>query len=668
MPDGPGSSTLRGPVPPMHGAGFRTAWTLWRRAEPPDALAGLALRTRSQAVLDALALAATDGQLTAPELLDRPDPPPLRPAAGAALALALAGLGRSLEELTAAARLYEALWEAGALPALAPIHHQALGQAFFLAGRHDRLREVLGDLTRLPAPVRLDLETDLANPHLSGVPAAPREHQRWTRLLGRRFADAGLEPPQVRDGTGHVFDRLTADPRIAGTVGGGPLVTVVMPCFRPDEGLLTSIASISGQSWSNLEILVVDDASGPDYADVFERAVASDSRARLVRLDRNGGSYLGRNAALAQSRGELVTFQDADDWSHPRRLEQQVRLLTEDPQAPASRSLAVRARDDLTHQWFGYRSVRDNASSLMLRRSVIDRIGAFAAIRKGADSEYAERVTSLLGPVRDTGTPLAITRLRTGTLSRGDFTYQWSTPDRLVFKGSYRALHRAAARSGTPVLGRDGRLRCPVPRSFLRGLDHAPAWDTLPVAYLGDLSADPAAADPTGPHARLWAELAVLLDGSGDAADGGDGLARDGAGGTEGPPVVGLWHLESPTPVRRKRPEMHDAWFDRSVASHGAVVPVSRLEEVRVERLVVVDPAVLLLAADQRCRLRADRVEVRLTPEALAPQVAGLALDLLAVGDTCRSWWGTTPVWVADPSLDDGRQALAELVPGLLSG
>ncbi|WP_109472742.1 glycosyltransferase family A protein [Ornithinimicrobium cavernae] len=650
-PRGPGATH---PVQPVHGPGYRTAWQLWRRGEHPDALAHLALRTRSPVVLDALALTATGGSLTVDQLLGLGTIrfAPGRTAPAAALALALAGTGRSVEDLVAAADLYEELWAADALGDCAPIHHQALAQAFLLTGRHDRLRRVLPDLNRLAAPVRHDVEVDLANPHLAGGAVALADHQRWVHLLTSRFVDAGLEPVQVSGEATHLFDRLRADPGLRGTAGPGPLVTVIMPCYRPDEGLLTSLASISNQTWGDLEILVVDDASGPDHEELFERAVASDDRARLVRMPRNGGSYLGRNAALEQARGELVTFQDADDWSHPRRIEHQARLLTADAEAAASRSLAVRAKDDLTHQWFGYRSVRDNASSLMVRRSVIDRIGPFGAIRKGADSEYAERVTCLAGPVLDTGTPLAITRLRTGTLSRGDFTYQWSTPERLVFKGSYRAWHRRLTtdREGGPpatsaVLGPDDQLGCPVPRSFLRGLDHYPDWDTVPVAYLGDLSADPRESG-AGADGHLWREL---------------GEPRE--------PRVGLWHLETAAPpVRRKRPEMHDAWFDRLIASEGAVVPLTRLDEVRVERLVVLDPGVLLLAEAQPCRLRAGQVEVWLSPRVLAPDTSGLPIDLLAVSDTCRAWWGTGPRWVPAPGLSEAQVLeLEELLPGLLS-
>lgn len=636
---------------PLQRPGAWTTWQLRGTGGDPLTLAHLALRTTSDIALDAVARRATLGRRGAADVVDDPSAPVGPAEDAAALALALAGLGRSQAELAAAAAIYLQLWSRGDLASLAPIHHQGLGQALFLAGRHEELRRALPDLTRLRAQVRHDLEVDLANPHLDGLDPDPAAHTRWQDLLGARFVEAGLEPvlvpvdPGQAPGATHLFDRLTAG-QVAGTVSDGPLVTVIMPCYRPDEGLLTSIASIRDQSWAHLEILVVDDASGPDHEDLFARAVALDDRARLIRLQRNGGSYLARNAALPEAKGEFVTFQDADDWSHPRRLEHQVAALQSAPDAPASRSRAVRARDDLTHQWFGYRAVRDNASSLMVRREVLERVGPFVSIRKGADSEYAERLTTLAGPLADTGTPLAITRLRTGSLSRGDFTYQWASPERLLFKGSYRAWHArlVADQDTTHDRSPGSDLSFPVPRSFVRALDSAPDWDQVSVAYLADFSAAPTP------------EL----------------IARTAQHSSRVQPLpgrTGLWHAEAlTTPLHGARREMHPDWWAAILDSAGQLTPLTRLEDIRVQRLVVLDPRVLLLAGAQECRLQVDRVDVELTPQVCRPDDSGLPVDLLGVADVCRSWWGLGPRWVAAPHLDGtDRAELAELVPGLLT-
>jgi O-antigen biosynthesis protein len=648
------------------GAGAATApgaWHTWRLLHArvgfdPEGLAHQALRTRSPAVLEALARAATNGRDDAGTLLREvlqhgPSPVSLGPrrcAALAATAMVWAGAGRTTDELLGAALAYEQLWAAGAGRQLGPEHHVVAGQALFLSGRHDALEHLLPSLD-LPPSVRHYLETDLANPFVerpADRPATAQDADRWPRLLSLPFVDEGLSPLTLRDQEHPgqpLFDRL--DARGARPCSaGGPLVTVVMPCFQPDRGLLTSVRSISRQSWADLEIVIVDDASGPHYRELFAEAASLDPRARVLTMERNGGSYLAREAAIAQSTGSLVTFQDADDWSHPSRIEHQVKAL-DGTTAPMSRSQAVRAKDDLTHQWLGYQPVRDNASSLLVRRRVLEQCGGFVPVRKGADSEFAERVETLAGTIADTGTPLAVTRLRAGSLSRGDFTFSWFAPDRLTFRGAFLAWHRELqerADAGRPLgVSREElhALPFPVPATFVRELPaerHTPTH--LDVAYVGNFST----ARPSR-HARALRQLFEQRP--------------------PGPGLVGLWHLEPSWVHPTRRPRMAKPWFD-IIQRHPHLRPLSRVEPVHVERMVVVDPAVLSTVAGQPCRVSADRVEVRLAPEHVAPDRSLLPLDLLGTADVCADWWGVRPHWAFAPGLtEDERAQVCEAVPGL---
>ena len=135
------------------------------------------------------------------------------------------------------------------------------------------------------------------------------------------------------------------------------------------------------------------------------------------------------------------------------------------------------------------------------------------------------------------------------------------------------------------------------------------------------------------------------------------------------PVRTGLWHAEAlTTPLQGARSEMHPDWWAAILDSAGQLTPLTRLEDIRVQRLVVLDPRVLLLAGAQECRLQVHRVDVELTPQVCRPDDSGLPVDLLGVADVCRSWWGLGPRWVAAPHLDGtDRAELAELVPGLLT-
>ena len=644
------------------------SWLAWQlghgpAGDDPAALFHLALRHRSPDALEVLAERATAGGHTASTLLAAVladgvptvclrGTPQRRALAG--VAFVWAGLLRSQEELLAAALVVETLWRGEGLSWVSPQLRMTALQTLYLAGRHEQLKQLLADAEGLHPDADLYLRVDLANPHGASTVALPEAG--WERLLGTRFAERGLAVPRLRavgrddavdvGGPPSPFDRLAAPGPVPGAATAGELVTVIMPSWRPDTGLLTAVRSITEQTYPELEIVVVDDCSGPDYADVYAQAAALDPRVRVLTMEHNGGSYLGRAAAIEASRGSLITFQDADDWSHPSRIEHQVQALADaGPQAPMSRSLAVRAKDDLTHQWLGYRAVRENASSLLLRRSILERTGGFLPVRKGADSEFAERVARVEGQIVDVELPLAVTRLRAGSLSRGDFTFSWAAPERRAFRSSFMAWHRRLSRRRREegaVTVDDATLAAlpfPVPRGWTRGLPvGALVPDRLATAYLGSFSAPPTS------RASAWLQERLRTDPPGQR--------------------VGLWHQEGHAAAGVRRAEL-DRGLDDALLD-GRAWLLARTDDIAVDRLVVLDLSVLALLAGQGMRVQAGAVEVWLSTESVRPGPSGLPEDLLGASDLLRSWWGVRPRWVVAPWLDDAEAAaLHRALPGV---
>ena len=588
-------------------------------AEEALRLRALALRSRHDTVVDALALRAGSPvpssvlvpRLTAGQSVPATMTTPATVPATLALATTLAGMQRDEAELQAGVDLFQAVLTTHGPRALGSQDQRHLAQAAFLAGRHDLVDHVLGVLDRLTDAVVSGLRADLANPVLAGPGALP--HAEWEQLFGARFVTRELAPPQVDPDQACLFDGLHLTPSRS---VDGPLVTVVVPAYRPDEGLITSVRSILTQSHGHLEVLLVDDCSGPDHDELFARAEALDERVRLIRQERNGGSYLARNAALAVARGELVTTQDADDWSHPERIAAQAALMTQHPDAPASRSAAVRCRPDLTRQWFGYSPERMNASALMVRRHVLEQVGGFDQIRKGADTEMYERL-KLLGEVVDVAAPLAITRLAAGSLSRADFSFGRHSPDRVLFRSAFRDWHRRLAQSDPPALAadRDGQQPYPVPRSFVRALPHAaPSSARLPVVLLADL-ADPV---PVGMALEQLAHdgrLGVL---------GREDLTRAGVDGPSWDPLL------------------------LAAVREGRVEVLVDGDTVHADTLVVLEPSLLALPALPLPVLTVDRVLLAAVPPGPTEPVR----DLEAASATVREHWGVAPVWVARDAAD----------------
>ncbi len=102
--------------------------------------------------------------------------------------------------------------------------------------------------------------------------------------------------------------------------------SVIIPAFNAREHVSTAIESARVQTETSLEIMVVDDASTDDTAEVVRRAAAADPRIRLIRNRENQGPGASRNTAIDASQGEWIVLLDADDSMVPRRIETLIAL------------------------------------------------------------------------------------------------------------------------------------------------------------------------------------------------------------------------------------------------------------------------------------------------------------------------------------------------------
>lgn len=105
----------------------------------------------------------------------------------------------------------------------------------------------------------------------------------------------------------------------------GPLVSVVIPTYNRALYLSRAIQSVLAQTFRDLEIIIVDDASTDASAEVM--AGIADSRVRVLKLSKNQGAAAARNLGIDSSRGKWVAFLDSDDEWKPRKLELQLRAL-----------------------------------------------------------------------------------------------------------------------------------------------------------------------------------------------------------------------------------------------------------------------------------------------------------------------------------------------------
>lgn len=108
-------------------------------------------------------------------------------------------------------------------------------------------------------------------------------------------------------------------------------LSVVMPVHNALPHLDAAVRSILDQSWADFEFVILDDASTDGSAERLRQWAAQDDRIRLVRVEENLGPAGSSNAVVRLARGELIARMDADDISHPLRLERQMETLARNP-------------------------------------------------------------------------------------------------------------------------------------------------------------------------------------------------------------------------------------------------------------------------------------------------------------------------------------------------
>lgn len=197
-----------------------------------------------------------------------------------------------------------------------------------------------------------------------------------------------------------LYDHLDSDGEV-GHCSDGPKVTVLVAVYDAADTIITAIRSLQKQTYRNLEIIVIDDCSpNLDTFSVVKVLSEEDPRIKVIRMEKNGGAYIARNHGLDIATGKFVTLHDADDWSHPLKIEKQVRYLESNPSAMACLSQQARAREDLIFQQLSSNGllVTVNSSSLMFRRSeVCEKLGYWDTVRCEGDTEFISRLKIVFG-------------------------------------------------------------------------------------------------------------------------------------------------------------------------------------------------------------------------------------------------------------------------------
>lgn len=108
-----------------------------------------------------------------------------------------------------------------------------------------------------------------------------------------------------------------------------PLISIIVPVYNAERYLKKCMDSLRNQSYSKIEIILIDDGSSDHSGEMCDRYARMDSRI-MVTHQANGGQARARNRGIDLSKGELLLFVDSDDYIDVQMLEQMYRRIRED--------------------------------------------------------------------------------------------------------------------------------------------------------------------------------------------------------------------------------------------------------------------------------------------------------------------------------------------------
>jgi glycosyltransferase involved in cell wall biosynthesis len=205
-----------------------------------------------------------------------------------------------------------------------------------------------------------------------------------------------------------------------------PTLSVVIPAYNAAQFLPAAISSVQSQTFTDWELLIIDDGSTDRTAEVVQTFQDRDGRIQLIRQT-NQGVSAARTHGVEQSQGDLIAFLDADDWWLPHKLATHLARFAADPRLgisfdrvefltqagePTGQVSSARLRG-LTPKHFLSENPTTTTSSWVLRRRVWQQVGGFCLqMSYSEDLEWLLRV-ACTQDWRIEGIEQVLTRYRT---------------------------------------------------------------------------------------------------------------------------------------------------------------------------------------------------------------------------------------------------------------
>jgi len=187
------------------------------------------------------------------------------------------------------------------------------------------------------------------------------------------------------------------------------LISVIIPCYNAAHCISNTLDSALAQNYKNFEIIVVDDGSSDNTAEMIKSKIASTENGQRIKLvqQKNAGVSVARNVGVANASGTYLAFLDADDLWHEEKLATHIRFMTDNPEVGISfaRIRFMSSAGEILKRTSSLPLGEQNAaalfaenpttttSNLFVRRSVFEQLGGFdESMSFAEDQEFLIRV------------------------------------------------------------------------------------------------------------------------------------------------------------------------------------------------------------------------------------------------------------------------------------
>ncbi|MGI8584350.1 MAG: glycosyltransferase family 2 protein [Chitinophagaceae bacterium] len=177
-----------------------------------------------------------------------------------------------------------------------------------------------------------------------------------------------------------------------------PLVSVLMTAYNSEKYIVEAIESVLASTYTNFELIIVDDVSKDQTLEIAQGHIKKDSRVKVYVNEQNLGDYPNRNKAASYAQGKYLKYVDADDMLYDYGLEVMVRFTESFPEAGFG--LGCYPADDRPFPYlltpreiylesFGKSNHFDRApGSGLIKKEVFDAVGGFSGKRMIGDYEF----------------------------------------------------------------------------------------------------------------------------------------------------------------------------------------------------------------------------------------------------------------------------------------